>query len=97
MNDENVIKSERIALRVTPTTRRLLELAAATTDRDLSGFVVSAARERAERIVAERDVYRIDAENRERFFDLVATPPGPSDALKALFGSTRFRTDDGRE
>lgn len=70
---------------------RFLEAAAYETGGDLSAFLISAALERTERVLADREVIRIDGATRERFHAAMRAPAKPTHALRTLIGQ-----DDGR-
>ena len=71
---------------------RFLEAAAVETGGDLSAFLVAAALERAERVLGEREVLRIDEATRGRFYAAMRAPAHPTDALRQLLrDDARFR------
>ncbi len=61
---------------------RFLEAAAYETGGDLSAFLIAAALERADRVLARREVLQIDDSMRERFYSAMLAPPIPSEALR---------------
>jgi len=72
----------------------MLKRAAEIEGRTLSDFVVSAAREAAERTIEKAAILRLSAEDQRRFADAILHPPAPSAALRRaarrhrkLFGS----------
>lgn len=87
-------KVERIQVRVTAETKDFIERAVAASGSDLTTFVVSAARERAQRVLDEHETMRINAENRSRFYDILTNSPEPSAALKSIFEPSHFTLVD---
>ena len=84
-------KDERLNLRVDSATKALIEQAAALTpERDVTSFVLGVTVPRAKQVISEYEATLITAENRKRFYDLLANPPAPSESLQALF----YRADD---
>jgi len=72
----------------------MLKRAAEIEGRSVSDFVVSAAREAAERTLEKASVLRLSAEDQRRFADAILHPPAPNAALRRaarrhrrLFGS----------
>ena len=72
----------------------MLKRAAEIEGRSVSDFVVSAAREAAERTIEKASVLRLSAEDQRRFADAILHPPAPNAALRRaarrhrkLFGS----------
>ncbi|MBM5621907.1 DUF1778 domain-containing protein [Burkholderia pseudomallei] len=68
----------RIELDVHAAIRRAAEMQGRT----MSDFVVSAAREAAQRAIAEAEVIRLSLEDSQRFAAAILAPPEPVDALK---------------
>lgn len=74
-------KGRRLQARLSEERLDLLETVAEMEGRTLSDFVVSAATEKAERLMREREVTRVDAAYAERFAGAMITPPRPNDVL----------------
>lgn len=55
-------RSRRLELRTTEDERALIERAVALTGSDLTGFVVGHATEAAQRVLADRQAFELDAE-----------------------------------
>ncbi|CAG9264479.1 MULTISPECIES: DUF1778 domain-containing protein [Burkholderia cepacia complex] len=68
----------RIELDVHAAIRRAAEMQGRT----MSDFVVSAAREAAQRAIADAEVIRLSLEDSQRFAAAILAPPEPVDALK---------------
>lgn len=76
---------ERWDFRVDPETDRLVRRAAETSERTLTDFVVGAAVLEAERLLADRSEFVLDAEEWERFVALLDRSPRDSPGLERLF------------
>lgn len=76
---------ERWDFRVDAETDRLVRQAAQTADRTLTDFVVDAAVVEAERLLADRREFALDAEQWERFVTLLDRSPQDSSGLEKLF------------
>jgi uncharacterized protein (DUF1778 family) len=72
-------------LRVAGETDRLVRHAAATADKTLTDFVVGAAVIEAERVLADRTQFVLDAENWARFVEILDRPPRDKPGLETLF------------
>ncbi|RQS41756.1 DUF1778 domain-containing protein [Burkholderia sp. Bp8986] len=68
----------RIELDVHAAIRRAAEMQG----RSMTDFVVSAAREAAQRAIADAEVIRLSLEDSQRFAAALLAPPEPVDALK---------------
>ena len=71
-------KDERLQIRVSPDEKRLLELAAEAAHVSVSAFVVIAAAERAEYMLAERTIVRLAPAAAEAF-SVALNEPGRVD------------------
>jgi uncharacterized protein (DUF1778 family) len=78
--------SERWDFRVASETDRLVRQAAETADTTLTDFVVNAAVVAAERILADRSLFHLDAHRWKHFIELLDRPPKVNAGLKKLFG-----------
>jgi uncharacterized protein (DUF1778 family) len=76
---------ERWDFRVPPETDRLVREAAETSDRTLTDFVVDAAIVEAERVLADRTQFVLDAERWNRFVELLERSPQDNPGLEKLF------------
>lgn len=55
--------------------------------RTMTDFVVSAAREAAQRAIADAEVFRLSLADSQRFVDAILSPAEPVDALKRAIAS----------
>jgi uncharacterized protein (DUF1778 family) len=69
------VRNERLGFRVDPTTKDLIERAAALTQRKVSDFCLTALRETAGRTIAEHEALVLDDRDREAFFSALIDPP----------------------
>ena len=76
---------ERWDFRVAPETDRLVRHAAETADTTLTDFVVDAAVVEAERVLADRTTFTLEAEQWSRFVELLDRPPQDNPGLEKLF------------
>lgn len=76
---------ERWDFRVAPETDRLVRQAAATTERTLTDFVVDAAVVEAERLLADRTQFVLEADQWSRFVELLDRSPQDNPGLEKLF------------
>ena len=76
---------ERWDFRVASETDQLVRQAAETADRTLTDFVVDAAVVEAERVLADRTQFVLDAERWDRFVELLDRPPQDNPGLEKLF------------
>lgn len=75
-------KTTRLEARVSPDTRDTLARAAEIQGRSVSDFVVSAALDAAQRVVADTEVIRLSREASEALAAALIDPPKPSKALR---------------
>ena len=75
-------KPARLEARLPASVYDLLKRAADLQGRSLSDFVVSSAREAAERAIAEHDVIRLSREDQIQFVEALLNPPPVADALR---------------
>ena len=76
---------ERWDFRVDPETDRLVRQAAETAERTLTDFVVDAAIVEAERLLADRTQFVLEAEQWERFVEVLDRSPQDNPGLAKLF------------
>lgn len=89
------VKDERLQIRVNPEEKRLLERAADAAHLSVSAFVVAAAAERAESVLAERQVVAFSPEAAEAFTIALNQPGQVNARLAAALGRRRgFRFVD---
>jgi uncharacterized protein (DUF1778 family) len=89
------VKDERLQIRVNPDEKRLLERAADASHLSVSAFVVAAAAERAESVLAERQVVALSAAGAEAFSVALSRPGQVNERLASALGRQRgFRFVD---
>lgn len=76
---------ERWDFRVDPETDRLVRRAAEMAERTLTDFVIDAAVVEAERLLADRTQFVLEAEQWERFVELLDRSPRDNPGLEKLF------------
>jgi len=76
---------ERWDFRVASDKDQVVRQAAETAERTLTDFVVDAAVVEAERVLADRTQFVLDAEQWERFVELLDRPPQEKPGLEKLF------------
>ena len=74
-------RSARIEARIAPEVLAAVKRAAEIAGRSVSDFVVDAARQAAERTIAETQIIRLSLADQERVAALLASPPKSSPAL----------------
>ena len=77
-------KSERIELRLTPSTKRIIQEAATAAHRDLSEFVLQSSLTEAEIALSRRNHFVLNAENWDKFVELLDRPATENPALRRL-------------
>jgi len=76
---------ERWDFRVASEKDQLVRQAAEAADRSLTNFVVDAAVVEAERVLADRTQFVLEADQWERFVELLDRPPQEKPGLEKLF------------
>ena len=69
-------------MRIKPETRKLLDMAAEATGKNLTDFVVDAARQAALNALLDRSVIQLNNKAYGAFVALLDAPPGPNDRLR---------------
>lgn len=77
-------RTEKLEVRLTPQAKRALQSAAEATHKTLSDFVLESALARADRVLAERQVFRLDAKRWAAFLAALDAPPKPRPRLARL-------------
>jgi uncharacterized protein (DUF1778 family) len=85
---------ERWDFRVASDTDQLVRQAAETSDRTLTDFVVDAAVLEAERVLADRTRFVLDAERWKLFVELLDRPPQDKPGLERLFSKPNVFTTE---
>lgn len=89
------IKEHRLQIRVDPQRKHLLERAADAAHQNLSAFVLGAASQRAEEVLAERKVIDLSPQAAQAFSDALAQPALVNERLAAALDRPRqFRWVD---
>lgn len=77
-------RSRRLEVRTTPNERELIDRAVEIHGGDLTGFVVGNVLAAARRVLADRDAFLLDAEQRAAWDALNARPAGDLSSVRAL-------------
>jgi uncharacterized protein (DUF1778 family) len=92
---ESVRRGDRIAARLSPADKALFKRAAAIRGGSLTEFVVSSAREVAERTIREHDTIALTVQQTEAVLAMLDAPPEPTTYLQAA--ADRYRATVRRE
>jgi uncharacterized protein (DUF1778 family) len=88
-------RSERFDARLSPDDKQLLDRAAELTGRSLSEFVLTSAREAAQRTIERYEVMVLrDPRDQAAFIEAMLNPPAPSRRLRRAF--QRYRRATGQ-
>ena len=91
----STLKEQRLQIRVDPRRKQLLERAADATHQNLSAFVLQAASQHAEEVLAERSVIQLSPRAAQAFSEALAQPSRVNERLAAaLDRPSRFRWVD---
>ena len=77
-------RNEKIDLRVTPSAKRALQIAASAAQRSVSEFVLESAMARAEETLPDRQHFGLDAGQWEAFQAALDAPPRSTPRLQTL-------------
>jgi uncharacterized protein (DUF1778 family) len=77
-------RTEKLDLRVTPNAKRALQNAAQATHKTLSDFVLESALARADHVLADRQIFRLDAQRWNAFMAALDAPPKTRPRLARL-------------
>ncbi len=83
----NTVRSEKLDLPLTPEAKRRITAAAEAQQRTVSEFVLQSALERADEALADRRVFRLSAEQWEKFQAALDAPPRDLPALRELLNT----------
>ena len=86
----SVVKDDRLQIRVNPAEKRLLELAADAAHLSVSAFVLAAAAQQAETLLAERQTMTLNPEAAAAFAESLARPAQVNKRLRALARPQKF-------
>lgn len=78
-------KAERMHLRLSPKTKKRIELAAELSGRTITDFVVSSIAAKAEEIIEYQRLIKLSQRDSEIFYQAILNPPEPNAALKKAF------------
>ncbi len=78
-------RNEKLDLRLTPSAKRTLQIAALAARRSVSEFVLESALARAEETLPDRQRFGLNAAQWEDFQKALSAPPRPSRRLSKLF------------
>lgn len=78
-------RTEKLDLRLTATAKRALQSAAQASHKTVSDFVLESALERADTVLADRQVFRLDARRWNAFLAALDAPTKPRPRLARLF------------
>lgn len=79
----------RLEARLPADVHALLKRAAELQGRTLTDFVVTAAREAAQRAIEETEILRLSAEDQRQIAAAILNPPEPTPALRRAFERRR--------
>jgi uncharacterized protein (DUF1778 family) len=77
-------RSERVDLRMTPAAKRMLQRAAAVTNKTLTEFLLDTGLNAAVDTLADRRVFQIDKKRWDAFMAALARPPKSNPKLRKL-------------
>ncbi len=75
----------RLAARINPEQKELLQRAADLQGRSLSDFVIESAQRAAEEVIREHEVITLSARDSRAFAEALLNPPPPNERLRAAF------------
>ncbi len=77
-------RTEKLDLRITPAAKRTLQSAAEASHKTVSEFVLESALQRADNVLAERQVFRLDVAQWKKFLAALDAKPKPRPRLQRL-------------
>jgi uncharacterized protein (DUF1778 family) len=80
--NQNSTRSTRLEARLSPETLAVVKRAAEIEGRSVSDFVVAAARQAAQRTIAETHVLHLALADQQALAEALAEPPKPASALR---------------
>lgn len=81
---ESTQKSERIDVRTTPAVKRILQEAAATSNKTVTEFLLDSALTQAAEVLANQRMFSLSESQWEAFMAALDAPPSPMPRLKKL-------------
>jgi uncharacterized protein (DUF1778 family) len=76
------VSTARLEARISPDLQKMLKRAAEIQGRSLTDFVVSAARDAAQRAIEQAEVIRLSLADQQRFAEALLSPAEPTPALR---------------
>lgn len=76
-------RMERIDLRTSANTKRLIVKASALAGVSVSTFMLNSAQERAQQMLAQHEALTLSAQDWDKFVSVIDNPPPPNQRLKA--------------
>lgn len=80
-------KTETVKIRIDPSERGLIDLAANRSGLSRSAFILDAARRAAEEVLLEQTVFALSAEEWKTFNEALDNPPLPNEKLAKLLAA----------
>lgn len=84
MSSSHTNRSEKLDLRLTPRAKRVLRTAAEASHKSLSEFVLESALAQADSVLADRQIFRLNAKQWAAFMAALDAPPKPRPRLTRL-------------
>jgi uncharacterized protein (DUF1778 family) len=84
-----VARTSRLELRADPERERRIRFAAELSRQSMSAFVLDAAGEKAERVIAASAATSVPSEFFDELWQALEAPPKPNDALRRRAAATR--------
>jgi uncharacterized protein (DUF1778 family) len=84
LKEPDLLKDQRLNLRIDRHTKELIEQAAALDHRSLTSFIIASAKEHAEQLIERETTIRLKKREWDQFMNVLANPPKPNAALKKL-------------
>lgn len=91
MTTAEVVKQERMHIRVDAGVKHKLERAASYAHKSLSEFVLSQALASAEKVIKQYESITLTAEDCEVFMDALENPPPANERLRRAFAQHKAR------
>ena len=84
MPEATEARSERVDLRMTPAAKRMLQRAAAVSNKTVTEFLLDSGLNAALDALANRRVFQLDAKRWNAFMQALSTPPADNPRLRKL-------------
>lgn len=78
-----ILRDERLDLRMTAADKAVLEKAAACRNMNITSFVLAIAMPEARKVLSEAEEFKLSAEDSERVMAFLDQPPAPTPTLLA--------------